>query len=101
MQAIYIAKNTPFSAATGAKTVLKLISGSTFRVKIIEMALFLDGVTSSAVPATWDLFISDETTAGTSGGSVPTIQQVAGMTQAHGCTLGHNFTAEGTTYTVL
>lgn len=100
MSAIWIAKNTAFAATAGAKTVLKIITGSTFTIKIVEMALFLDGVTSSAVPATWDLFTSDETTAGTSGASVPTIQQVAGFTLAHGCTLGHNFTAEGTTYTV-
>jgi hypothetical protein len=101
MQAIYIAKNTAFAATAGAKTVLKIITGTAFRIKLLELALFTDGVTASAVPATWDLFISDETTAGTSAGSVPTIQQVAGPTQAHGCTLGHNFTVEGTTYTVL
>lgn len=101
MDAIYIAKNTPFAATAGAKTVLKLITGSTFNVKIHEIAVSTDGVTSSAVPATLDLFVSDETTAGTSGGSVPTIQQIKGRTQAHGCTLGHNFTAEGTTYTLL
>lgn len=101
MGPIYIAKNTAFAATAGAKTVLKLITGSGFHVKIHEIGVSLDGVTASAVPATLDLFVSDETTAGTSGGSVPTIQQIAGKTQAHGCTLGHNFTAEGTTYTVL
>ena len=101
MDAVYIAKNTPFAATTGAKTVLKLITGSTFGVKIHEIGISMDGVTATAVPATVDLFVSDETTAGTSGASVPTVQQIKGRTQAHGCTLGHNFTAEGTTYTVL
>lgn len=101
MDAVYIAKNTAFAATTGAKTVLKIITGSTFNIKIHEIAVSMDGVASSVVPATLDLFVSDETTAGTSGGSVPTIQQIKGRTQAHGCTLGHNFTAEGTTYTVL
>lgn len=101
MQAIYVAKNTPFAATTGAKTVLKIITPSSFRIKIVEFGISMDGVTSTAVPATVDLFTSDETTAGTSGGSVPTIQQVAGALQAHGCTLGHNFTAEGTTYTLI
>lgn len=101
MDAIYIAKNTPFAATAGAKTVLKLITGSTFNVKIHEIGISTDGISSSAVPAVCDLFTSDETTAGTSGGSVPTIQQIKGRTQAHGCTLGHNFTAEGTTYTLL
>lgn len=101
MDAIYIAKNTPFAATAGAKTVLKIITTTGFNIKIHEIGVSMDGVTSSAVPATLDLFVSDETTAGTSGGSVPTIQQIKGRTQAHGCTLGHNFTAEGTTYTVL
>lgn len=101
MDAVYLAKNTAFSAATGAKTVLKIITGSTFNIKIHEIGVSMDGVTASAVPATLDLFVSDETGAGTSGGSVPTIQQIKGRTQAHGCTLGHNFTAEGSTYTVL
>lgn len=101
MDAIWIARNTAFSAATGAKTVLKLITGSTFNVKIHEIGISMDGVTATAVPATVDLFTSDETTAGTSGASVPTIQQIKGRAQASGCTLGHNFTAEGTTYTVL
>ena len=101
MDAIYIAKNTPFAATAGAKTVLKIITGSTFNIKIHEIGISMDGVTSTAVPATVDLFNSDETSAGTSGGSVPTIQQIKGATQAHGCTLGHNFTAEGTTYTLL
>lgn len=101
MDAIYIAKNTPFAATTGAKTVLKIITGSTFNIKIHEIGISTDGVTATAVPATVDLFVSDETSAGTSGGSVPTIQQIKGGLQAHGCTLGHNFTAEGTTYTNL
>jgi hypothetical protein len=101
MQAIYVARNTPFAATAGAKTVLKIITGTTFRIKVLELGMSTDGITVSAVPATWDLFVSDETTAGTSGGSVPTIQQVAGITQAHGCTLGHNFTAEGSVYTVI
>jgi hypothetical protein len=101
MQGIYIARNLVFSAASGAKTVLKIVTGTTFRIKVLEIGLSMDGVTVSAVPATWDLFVSDETTAGTGAASPPTIQQVAGITQAHGCTLTHNHTAEGTNYTVL
>jgi hypothetical protein len=101
MQAIYIARNTPFAAVAGAKTVLKIITPTTFRIKIVELGISFDGITASAVPATVELFVSDETTPGTSGGAVPTIQQVTGPTQAHGCTLGHNFSAEGTTYTIL
>lgn len=97
--AVYITKNTAFAATPGAKTVLKLITPTSFNIKILEMALFTDGVTSSAVPATWDLFTSDETTAGTS--SAATTNQVGGRAQAEGITEGMNFSAEGTTYTVL
>ena len=100
MDAIYVSRNTVFAATAGAKTVLKIITPTTFNIKIHELALFTDGVTSSAVPATWDLFTSDETTAGTSVGS-PVTTQVAGRAQAAGITLGQNFSAEGTTYTIV
>lgn len=100
MDAIYISRNTAFAATAGAKTVLKLITPTSFGIKILEMALSTDGVTASAVPATWDLFISDETTAGTGSGTAVT-NQVSGAAIAHGLTVGQNFTAEGTTYTVL
>ena len=100
MDAIYISKNSVFSAAAGAKTVLKIITGTNFGIKIHEIGISMDGVTASAVPATVDLFTSDETGAGTGGGS-PTTAQIKGRVQAHGTTLGANFTAEGTTYTLL
>jgi hypothetical protein len=99
MGPIYVVKNSAFAATTGAKTVLKIISTTGFHIKVHEIALFTDGVTSSAVPATWDLFTSDETTAGTSTSVTPV--QIAGRAQAHGTTCGSNFTAEGTTYTVV
>ena len=100
MDAVYISRNTVFSAATGAKTVLKLISPTGFFIKVHEIGISMDGVTSSAVPATVDLFTSDETTAGTSVGS-PVTTQIKGRAQANGITLGQNFSAEGTTYTIL
>ena len=99
MDAVYVSCNiTPFAATTGAKTILKLISPTGFNIKVHEIALSTDGVTSSAVPMTVDWGTSDETTAGTGGGS-PTTVQIKGQTIAHGITLGANFTAEGTTYT--
>lgn len=97
--AIYITRNTVFAATAGAKTVLKLVTPTTFKIEILEMALFLDGVTASAVPATWDLFTSDETTAGTGVGTAVTTQ-VKGRVQANGLTVSQNHSAEGTTYTV-
>lgn len=100
MSAIYISRNTVFAATAGAKTVLKLVTPDTFHLRIHELALFTDGVTSSAIPATWDLFTSDETTAGTGSGSAVTTQ-VSGRTETHGLTVTQNHSAEGTTYTVL
>lgn len=100
MDAVYITRSPAFNAATGAKTVLKLINPTGFLIKIHEIGVSMDGVTSSAVPATLDLFTSDETTAGTSAGTAVTTQ-VKGRTQAHGLTVGNNFTVEGTTYTIL
>jgi hypothetical protein len=97
--AVYITRNTVFAATAGAKTVLKLITPTTFAIVVHEIALFTDGVTASAVPATWDLFTSDETTAGTQVGTAVTTQ-VQGATLAHGLTVGQNFSAEGTTYTI-
>lgn len=100
MDAVYITRNTVFAATTGAKTVLKLVTPTTFNIKILEMAIFTDGVTATAVPATWDLFTSDETTAGTGGGTAVTTQ-VSGAAIAHGLTVTQNHTAEGTTYSVV
>ena len=98
--ALYVTRNTAFAATAGAKTVLKLITPTTFALEVHEIGISLDGVTATAVPATWELFISDETTAGTGTGSAVTTQ-INGAAQAHGLTVGQNFSAEGTTYTII
>lgn len=100
MDAVYITRNPVFAAVAGAKTVLKLITPTSFNIKIHEIGISMDGVTASAIPATLDLFTSDETTAGTSAGTAVTTQ-IKGRAQAHGLTVGSNFSAEGTTYTIL
>lgn len=100
MTAVYVTRNTVFAATTGAKTVLKLITPTSFSIKLIDFSVSTDGVTASAVPATLDLFTSDETTAGTGVGTAVTTQ-VQGEAIAHGLTVGQNFSAEGTTYTVI
>ena len=100
MDAVYVSRNvTPFAATAGAKTILKLITGTTFQIKIHEIKISTDGVTSSAVPLTAEWGTSDETTAGTSTGTNLTTQ-IKGRLQANGITLGSNFSAEGTTYTI-
>jgi len=97
--ALYVTRNTVFAATAGAKTILKLIQPTTFNIKIHEIKVSADGVTSSAVPLTLEWGTSDETTAGTQVGTAVTTQ-VAGRAQAHGLTVGQNFSAEGTTYTM-
>lgn len=99
MDQVYISRTPVFSAATGAKTLLKLITPTSFNIKIHEIGVSMDGVTGSAVPATFEWGTSDETTAGTSAGTAVTTQ-IKGATLAHGLTVGNNFTAEGTTYTI-
>lgn len=99
MDCIYQTWNPVFSATAGAKTVLKLITPTSFNIKIYEVGVSMDGVTSSAVPATFEWGTSDETTAGTSAGTAVTTQ-IKGRAQAHGLTVGNNFTVEGTTYTI-
>lgn len=99
MDAIYVSRNTVFAATPGAKTVLKIITPTSFNIKVHELGISMDGVTATAVPATVEWGNSDETTAGTSVGT-PVTTQIKGRTQAHGITLGQNFSAEGTTYTI-
>lgn len=99
MNGVYMTRNTAFAATTGAKTVLKLITPTSFALAIHEIGVSMDGVTSSAVPATFEWGTSDETTAGTGTGTAVTTQ-ISGATLAHGLTVGQNFSAEGTTYTI-
>jgi len=99
MDAVYVTRNTVFAAVAGAKTVLKLITPTSFHLKVHEIGVSLDGVTATAVPATFEWGTSDETTAGTQVGTAVTTQ-IKGRAQAHGLTVGQNFSAEGTTYTI-
>jgi hypothetical protein len=100
MGPVYITRNTVFAATAGAKTVLKLVTATSFIIQVHEIGISMDGVTSSAVPATVDVFTSDETTAGTGSGTAVT-SQIAGRVQAHGLTVTQNHSAEGTTLTSL
>jgi len=99
MDAVYVSRNTSFAATGGAKTVLKLITPTSFNIKVHEIHVSTDGITPTAVPATFEWGTSDETTAGTQNGTAVTTQ-VKGRAQAHGLTVGQNFSAEGTTYTI-
>lgn len=100
MDAVYVTRNTVFAATAGAKTVLKLITPTSYGIKVHEIGVSTDGVTASAVPATLDLFTSDESTAGTGSGTAVTTQ-IKGTAIAHGLTVSQNHSAEGTALTVI
>ena len=99
MDAVYVTRNTVFAATAGAKTALKLVTPTSFNIKVHELGVSMDGVTSSAVPATFEWGTSDETTAGTGSGTAVTTQ-IKGRAQVHGLTVTQNHSAEGTTYTI-
>jgi hypothetical protein len=98
---LYIASNiTPFAATAGAKTALNIIAGANQAVLLKSLTIALDGVTSSAVPATVDVCQSTQAGAGTGSGS-PTIVQASGRTLAAQATVAANFSAEPTVLTPL
>jgi hypothetical protein len=99
MDAIYVTRNTVFAATPGAKTILRLVTPTSFNIKIHEIGVSMDGTTASAVPATFEWGTSNETTTGTGSGTAVTTQ-IKGRTQAHGLTVTQNHTAEGSVYTI-
>lgn len=100
MDRVYVTRNTPFAATAGAKTVLKLVTPTSFSICIHAIKVSMDGVTATAVPAHFEWGTSDETTAGTGSGTAVTTQ-IKGRAQAHGLTVTQNHSAEGTTYTMI
>lgn len=100
MRAAWIARNTAYNMSA-VHTVLNVISGTDHGIVITELGVSMDGVSSSAVPATVELVQSTQAGTGTVGGSPPAIVQVRGKTQAAGETSQHNYTAEPTALTVI
>lgn len=92
---------TPFSAATGAKTVLNLIAGANQAILLKSIDISTNGVTASAVPAQVDICQSTQATTGTSAASPPAIVQASGRTLTAQATTGWNYTAEPTVLTPL
>lgn len=95
-----VTNGTPFNAATGAKTALNIIAGANQAVLLKAVEISMDGVTSSAVPATVDVCQSTQATAGTAG-VTPTIVQASGRTLSAQATASANYTAEPTSLTTL
>jgi hypothetical protein len=81
-------------AAATAKTILNVIAPSTFGIVLVGCEISFDGITSSALPVLVELCQSSQSGAGTPAGSPPTPIQIRGQTIAHGCTIGHNYSAE-------
>ena len=90
------AGNIALTAAT-AKTVLNIINASNSLIRIVEIGVSFDGVTSTAVPVVVELCKSTQAGAGTS--TSHTIVQGRGPTRTVQATAARNYTAEPTVLT--
>lgn len=86
------------SAAT-AKSVLSVICAANSPVKIVEIGVSFDGISSVAEPVTVELCSSTEAGAGTA--TSHTIAQTGGVPRTAQASAKRNFSAEPTTLTVL
>lgn len=93
-------KGTPFAMTAGAKTVLNLIAGLNQAFLLKNVTIAMDGVTNSAVPATFDVCQSTQAGAGTPGPAA-TIVQASGRTLPAQPTVSTNYTVEPTALTTL
>lgn len=101
MSAGYVAETNGDVALTAAtaKTILNVINAANGLIRITEMAVSFDGVSSTAEPVTVELCSSTQATAGTS--TAHTIVQTRGPTRTVQATAARNYTAEPTTLTVI
>lgn len=101
MSAGYVAETNGDIALTAAtaKTILNVINAANGLIRITEMAVSFDGVSSTAEPVTVELCSSTQATAGTS--TSHTIVQTRGPTRTVQATAARNYTAEPTTLTVI
>lgn len=101
MSAGYVAETNGDIALTAAtaKTILNVINAANGLIRITEMAVSFDGVSSTAEPVTVELCSSTQATAGTS--TAHTIVQTRGPTRTVQATAARNYTAEPTTLTVI
>lgn len=81
------------SAAT-AKTILSVTAPAQFGVDLRGFTLSLDGATSTAVPALWELCTFTAAGAGTNTSG--TVVQEYGRAVTAGFTTAYNYTVEGT-----
>ena len=81
------------SAAT-AKTILAVLAPAQFGCDLRSFTLSLDGATSTAVPALWELCTLSGATAGTN--TAGTVVQEYGRAVTAGFSTAYNYTAEAT-----
>lgn len=101
MAAGYVAETTADVALTAAtaKTILNVINAANGLIRIVEMGVSFDGVSSTAEPVTVELCSSTQATAGTS--TAHTIVQTRGPTRTVQATAARNYTAEPTALTTI
>ncbi len=97
----FVARNTAFSAATGAKTALVVASPSQHGLSLTEVGVSFNGTTASDAPATVEVTQLTLGGTGTAGGSPVSAAQVRGRTGSTAPTVTHNYTGEPTTHTVI
>ncbi len=89
---------TPFALTAGAKTCLMAIAPAGHGLTLCGFGASFDGVTSTAVPALFEVVTSTQAGAGTPTGATTTITQIRGRTTAGSApTSGGNYSAEPTT----
>ena len=101
MPAGYVAETTADVALTAAtaKTILSVINASNGLIRLTEISVSFDGVSSTAEPVTVELCSSTEAGAGTA--TSHTIVQCRGATRTVQATAKRNFTAEPSALTVI
>lgn len=87
-------------AAATAKTILGVVAAANVGVRLTELGVSFNGVTSTAIPVLVELCDSTGATAGTPG-ATPTPKQVRGLARTAQCTGGNAYSAEPTVLTVL
>jgi len=86
------------TAAT-PKTIMSVINATNGLIRIVEIGVSFDGVTSTAEPVTVELCSSTQATAGTS--TAHTIAQIRGSSRTVQATAARDYSGEPTTLTTL
>jgi hypothetical protein len=102
MAAGYVIESVGDIALVGAtaKTILNLINGANSLIRLVELSVSFDGVTSTAEPVTVELCSSTQATAGTPGAAATPVQ-LRGPTRTVQASGQRNYGTEPTVLTVI